>query len=100
MIFLLVPISNFSNIYGQTEFDSGALGLQMPTITMNPISGQPGTEVEIKVTNMSAIPENIDPRIEFFIYMPFLSAIGGNVPQNCGLKYSTDPYRLGYQSFF
>jgi len=44
MIFLLVPISNFSNIYGQTEFDSEALGLQMPTITMNPISGQPGTE--------------------------------------------------------
>jgi len=84
MIFLLVPISNFSNIYGQTEFDSVALGLQMPTITMNPTSGQPGTEVEIKVTNLSAIPENIDPRIEFFIYMPFLSAIGGNVPQNCG----------------
>ena len=83
MIFLLVPISNFSNIYGQTEFDSEALGLQMPTITMNPTSGQPGTEVEIKVTNMSAVPENIDPRIEFFIYMPFLSAIGGNVPQNC-----------------
>jgi len=84
MIFLLVPISNFSNIYGQTEFDSEALGLQMPTITMNPTSGQPGTEVEIKVTNLSAVPENIDPRIEFFIYMPFLSAIGGNVPQNCG----------------
>ncbi len=83
MIFLLVPISNFSNIYGQTEFDSEALGLQMPTITMNPISGQPGTEVEIKVSNLSAVPENIDPRIEFFIYMPFLSAIGGNVPQNC-----------------
>jgi len=83
MIFLLVPISNFSNIYGQTEFDSEALGLQMPTITMNPTSGQPGTEVEIKVTNLSAVPENIDPRIEFFIYMPFLSAIGDNVPQNC-----------------
>jgi len=83
MFFLLVPISNFSNIYGQTEFDSEALGLQMPTITMNPTSGQPGTEVEIKVTNLSAVPENIDPRIEFFIYMPFLSAIGSNVPQNC-----------------
>jgi len=83
LILLLIPISNFSNIYGQTEFDSEALGLQMPTITMNPTSGQPGTEVEIKVTNLSAVPENIDPRIEFFIYMPFLSAIGSNVPQNC-----------------
>ena len=83
MIFLLVPTSYFFDVYGQSEFDSTALGLQMPTITMNPTSGQPGTEVEIKVTNMSAVPENIDPRIEFFIYMPFLSAIGGNVPQNC-----------------
>jgi len=83
VIFLLVSISNFSNIYGPTEFDSEALGLQMPTITMNPISGPPGTEIEIKVTSMSAVPENIDPRTEFFIYMPFLSAIGGNVPQNC-----------------
>jgi len=83
MILLLVPLSNFFDVYGQSEFDSAAMGLQMPTITMNPTSGQPGTEVEILVTSMSAVPENIDPRIEFFIYMPFLSAIGGNVPQNC-----------------
>ncbi len=83
MIFLLVPVSNFFDVYGQSEFDSTEMGLQMPTITMNPTSGQSGTEVEILVASMSAVPENIDPRIEFFIYMPFLSAIGGNVPQNC-----------------
>ena len=83
MIFLLVPISNFSNIYGQSEFDSTAMGLQMPTITMSPTSGQPGTEIEIKVTNMPSAPDNIDPRIEFFVYLPFVSAIGSNVPNNC-----------------
>jgi len=83
MILLLVPASNFFDVYGQSEFDTAEMGLQMPTITMNPTSGQPGTEVEILVTSMSTVPENIDPRIEFFIYMPFLSAIGGNVPQNC-----------------
>ena len=83
MILLLVPASNFFDVYGQSEFDTVEMGLQMPTITMNPTSGQPGTEVEILVTSMSVVPENIDPRIEFFIYMPFLSAIGGNVPQNC-----------------
>ena len=82
MIFLLAPISNF-DVYGQKEFNSTAMGLQMPTITVNPTSGGPGTEVEILVTSMPVAPENIDPRIEFFIYMPFLSAIGGNVPQNC-----------------
>ena len=82
MIFLLAPISNF-DVYGQKEFDSTAMGLQMPTITVNPTSGGPGTDVEILVTSMPVAPENIDPRIEFFIYMPFLSAIGDNVPQNC-----------------
>ena len=83
MILLLVPISNFSNIYGQSEFDSDAMGLQMPTITMSPTSGPPGTEVEIKVTDMPSAPDDIDPRIEFFVYLPFVSAIGSNVPNNC-----------------
>jgi len=55
----------------------------MPTISMNPTSGQPGTQVEIMVTNMPSAPENIDPRIEFFVFLPFLSEIGGNVPYNC-----------------
>ncbi len=95
MILLLIPISNFSNIYGQSEFDSEELGLQMPMITMSPTSGQPGTEIEIKVTNMSSVPENLDPRIEFFVYLPFVSAIGSNVPnkcedQNCFALYSFD----------
>ena len=83
MILLLVPISNFSNIYGQSEFDSEAMGLHMPMITMNPNSGPPGTEVEIKVTDMQSAPEGLDPRIEFFVYLPFVSALGSNVPNNC-----------------
>jgi predicted secreted protein with PEFG-CTERM motif len=83
MILLLVPISNFSNIYGQSEFDSAAMELQMPTITMSPTSGQPGTEIEIKVTNMPSTPDDLDPRIEFFVYLPFVSAIGSNVPSKC-----------------
>ncbi len=83
MIFLLVPLSNYFDVYGQSEFDSDEMGLQMPMIIMNPTSGQPGTEIEIKVTNLASTPENIDPRIEFFVYLPFLSAIGSNVPNNC-----------------
>ncbi len=83
MIFLLVPLSNYFDVYGQSEFDSDGMGLQMPMIIMNPTSGQPGTEIEIKVTNLASTPENIDPRIEFFVYLPFLSAIGSNVPNNC-----------------
>ncbi|MCH7758403.1 MAG: PEFG-CTERM sorting domain-containing protein [Thaumarchaeota archaeon] len=80
---MLVPLSNYFDVYGQSEFDSDEMGLQMPMIIMNPTSGQPGTEIEIKVTNLASTPENIDPRIEFFVYLPFLSAIGSNVPNNC-----------------
>jgi predicted secreted protein with PEFG-CTERM motif len=83
MILLIVPLLGVSNIYGQSEFDTEEMGLKMPEISMNPTSGQPGTEVEIKVTNMPSAPENIDPRIEFFVYMPFLSKFGSNVPYNC-----------------
>ena len=82
MVLLLFPLSNFG-VYGQSEFDSTAMGLQMPTIEMTPTSGQPGTEIEIKVTNMPSVPEGIDPRIEFFAYLPFVSAIGHNVPLTC-----------------
>ena len=86
VIFLLIflsPLSNFSNTYGQSNFDSTDIGLDMPTITITPTSGPPGTQIKIDVTNMPAIPKNIDPRIEFFVYLPFLSAFGSNVPHNC-----------------
>ena len=86
LVLSLIPFSSL-NAFAQTEFDSKELGLPMPMITMNPTSGGPGTEVEISVTGMPSIPEDIDPRIEFFIYMPFLESIGGNVPQTCGGDY-------------
>lgn len=79
----LIPFSNLMDVYGQDEFDSAELGLKMPVITMNPISGQPGTEIEIKISDMPSTPKDIDPRIEFFVYLPFVSAIGSNVPNNC-----------------
>jgi predicted secreted protein with PEFG-CTERM motif len=82
MVLSLIPLSNFA-VYGQSEFDTAVMGLQMPTIEMSPTSGQPGTEIQIKVTNMPSVPEGIDPRIEFFVYLPFVSAIGHNVPLNC-----------------
>lgn len=81
---MLVPFSNLFDVYGQSEFDTEEMGLGMPEITMTPTSGQPGTQIQIKVTNMPSAPKNIDPRMEFFVYLPFLSSIGSNVPSNCG----------------
>lgn len=55
----------------------------MPDITVSPTSGPPGTQVKIEVKNMPAPPKGNDPRIEFFVYLPFISALGSNVPNNC-----------------
>ena len=82
MVLLVIPLSNFT-VHGQSEFDTAAMGLDMPTIEMTPSSGEPGTEIEIKVTSMPSMPEGIDPRTEFFVYLPFVSAIGHNVPLTC-----------------
>jgi len=83
LILFLIPFSSLSSAFAQEKFDSASMGLGMPNITMNPISGSPGMEIEISVSNMPAAPKGIDPRIEFFVYLPFVSALGGNVPYNC-----------------
>lgn len=86
LVLSLIPFSSF-DVFGQSEFDSKALGLQMPMINMSPTSGGPGTHVEISITGMPSIPDDLDPRIEFFVYLPFLESIGGNVPQTCDGDY-------------
>jgi len=65
------------------EFNSAQMGFGMPDIAVTPTSGPPGTEIAISVTNMPAPPVGNDPRIEFFVYLPFVSAIGSNVANNC-----------------
>lgn len=84
MTLLLIPFSTMYEAFAQESFDSSSMGLGMPKITLAPNSGSPGTEIEISVSNMPAAPTGIDPRIEFFVYLPFVSALGGNVPNNCG----------------
>jgi len=84
MTLLFIPFSTMYDAFAQESFDSTSLGLGMPNITMTPNTGSPGTKIEISVTNMPAVPKGIDPRIEFFVYLPFVSALGGNVPYNCG----------------
>ena len=79
IFFLLNPTSSFA----QEEFDSEGLGFGMPYVIVSPMSGPPGTQIEIEIKNMPVPPKGNDPRIEFFVYLPFVSAIGSNVPNNC-----------------
>ena len=84
LIFLtLIPLTIVFDVYGQSEFDTTQMGMPLPSITLTPTTGGPGTEVEILVSGMPTIPKNTDPRMEFLIYIPFFESIGGNVPQTC-----------------
>ena len=83
LVLSLIPISSVLDVYGQSDFNTTEMGLGMPSISMTPTNTQPGTEIEILVSEMPQIPDDVDPRIEFFIYLPFLESIGGNVPQTC-----------------
>ncbi len=79
-VLLISPTSSFA----QEKFDSAQLGFGMPDIVITPTSGPAGTEIEIKVKNMPPPPKGNDPRIEFFMYLPFVTALGDdNVKNNC-----------------
>jgi predicted secreted protein with PEFG-CTERM motif len=81
---LLFGGMTLQNSFAQSPFDSKTLGLGMPNIVMNPIYGPPSTSVEISIENMPEIPKNLDPRIEFFVFLPFFSPLDSdNVPQTC-----------------
>ncbi|MGI0004761.1 MAG: CFI-box-CTERM domain-containing protein [Candidatus Nitrosotenuis sp.] len=59
------------------------MGFGRPDISVTPLAGPPGTEIEIQVTNMPSPPEGQDPRIEFFVYLPFVTALGTGGANNC-----------------
>lgn len=81
---LAVLLVNPASSFAQEKFDSTQLGFGMPDIVITPTSGPAGTEIEIKVKNMPPPPKGNDPRIEFFMYLPFVTALGDdNVKNNC-----------------
>lgn len=82
---------NVSNSFAQ-EFDSEEIGFGVPDISMSPISGPPGTEITITVKGMPLAPEGHDPRIEFFAYVPFVTALGDNVANNCNSEHCFPVY--------
>jgi len=72
--------------YAASEYNSDLQGLMIPKIKMQPNSGPPGTEIKITVSNFIQVPENTDPRMEFFMTLPFFE-FGGNVASNCDGGY-------------
>ena len=82
---------NVSNSFAQ-EFDSEQIGLGVPDISVSPISGPPGTEITITVKGMPLAPQGHDPRIEFFAYVPFVTALGDNVANNCNGEHCFPVY--------
>jgi hypothetical protein len=86
-----VLIINLPSSFAQ-EFDADSMSLQMPDISLSPISGPPGTEITITVKNMPPVPQGLDPRIELFAYVPFVTALGDNVANNCNGEHCFPVY--------
>ncbi|MGI0010670.1 MAG: hypothetical protein ACREAE_04640, partial [Nitrosopumilaceae archaeon] len=74
---LIMPIS--SQVWA--AYDSSHL--RVPEITMTPTSGPPGTEITIQVSNFPDVSDEPYPYPDFYLYLPFASAIGANVPGVC-----------------
>ncbi|NDB88288.1 MAG: hypothetical protein EB164_05105 [Thaumarchaeota archaeon] len=85
-----VLIIQLPNVFA--EFDSKSMGLQSPDITVSPISGPPGTQITITIKNPHPVPQGLDPRIEFFAYVPFVTALGDNVANNCNNEHCFPVY--------
>ena len=89
---LAVLLVNLVPSFAQEKFDSVELGFGVPDITITPSSGPAGTEIEIKVKNMPPPPKGNDPRIEFYVYLPFVTAVGDNVKNNCNEEHCIPLY--------
>lgn len=86
-------------IFAQTETQS-LFGVPSPEIVINKTEFLPGEKIEITIQKMPQIPPNTDPRLELYVYLPFLQKIGENVPlnclgENCIAVYSFDEIRKG-----
>jgi len=68
--------------FAQTETQS-LFEVSSPEIIINKTEFFPGEKIEITIQRMPQIPPNTDPRLELYVYLPFLQKIGENVPLNC-----------------
>lgn len=86
-------------VFAQTQTES-LFGVPSPEIIINKTEFFPGEKIEITIQQMPQIPPNTDPRLELYLYLPFLQKIGKNVPlnclgENCIVVYSFDEIRKG-----
>jgi len=104
LTFLLISILLSQSIsvgivFAQTQTQS-LFGVPSPEIIINKTEFLPGEKIEIIIQKMPQIPPNTDPRLELYLYLPFLQKIGENVPlnclgENCIVVYSFDEIRKG-----
>jgi len=101
--FLLAPLlmlilvgMGVNHAYATTLSDT-VKELDMPVITMNPESGPVGTEITINVSNFPLLPNDADPRLEFYMYLPASGDNAGLTKCNdhCIILYSFDEVRNG-----
>lgn len=75
---IVLPLLNSA---GATS-DVSTLG--SPSVTISPISGPPGTQVTITVSNIPDISKEAYPYSDLYIYLPFSESFGSTVQSQCG----------------
>ncbi|HSD05447.1 MAG TPA: hypothetical protein VLB45_06835 [Nitrosopumilaceae archaeon] len=63
------------------EYDSSHI--PDPQIIMTPTSGSPGTKITITISDLPDISKEPFPYPNLYIYLPFVDAVGNNVPGGC-----------------
>ena len=77
-ILTLIPL--YSSVWATTDLTT----LGSPDITITPLSGPPGTNVTITVSNLPDISKESYPYPDLYIYLPFSAPFGVTVPSHCG----------------
>lgn len=104
LTFLLASVLLTQSVFVGTAFaqieTQSLFEVPSPEIIINKTEFFPGEKMEITIQKMPQIPPNTDPRLELYVYLPFLQKIGDNVPlnclgENCIVVYSFDEIRKG-----
>jgi len=93
---MLIIVGMGVNYAYATTLSDSIKELGMPDITINPESGPVGTELTINVSNLPMPPDDADPRLEFYMYLPASEAYGSFLTKcdgHCIVLYSFDDIR-------
>ena len=75
---IIIPLLN--SVWATSDLSP----LGRPNVSISPISGPPGTQITITVSNIPDISKEAYPYTDLYIYLPFSESFGTTVQSQCG----------------